>query len=218
MEALQLERQDLIGRGQNRCVFRHPGHVDRCIKVARSDGWRRRHDKRETGYWQALARRGCDFRHMPAYYGCVETSYGRGSVWQLARSADSHIAKTLARCLRRGIVRPDVQQEALSRFFDWSLEHSVLSHDLNLLNFVCPFDDAGDFSLKLIDGWGNNEYLPVSSFSRVLARRKIVRVWRRFERRFEKYVARHIEAESPIILPFPTTAAKRNESDYRRAA
>jgi len=219
MATLQLERRDLMGRGQNRWVYKHPQHENRCIKVARTSAWRRRHERRETGYWRTLARRGCDFRFMPKFHGWVATNQGRGTVWEISRSADGQIATTLAKCLRRGVIEPDVRQDAFAQFQEWSLEHSVLSHDLNLLNFVCPLDSEGEFQLRLVDGWGNNEYLPVSSFSKVLARQKIDRVWRRFERRFEKYVARHLEQELPIILPFPSAATHlRAKAASQRAA
>lgn len=188
---LQLSEKRLISIGGVRRVYAHPDGSKRCIKIQRENCNRPAETRREVLAWRCLKRRGCKFQRLTQFHGWVETSLGRGVIWDLVLNYDDTLALNLEEALIAKQVSPSASQAELARFKQWILRYRVISTDLNPRNLVCRFDRPGSFTLVQVDGWGNNEFIPVSTVSARLARRKIKRKWQRFEAEvealFDKY-------------------------------
>jgi PhoP regulatory network protein YrbL len=198
-----------IARGGERIVYRHPHDAKLCVKVRFAGAPHPEETAGEVRYWQYLDRYGCDFAHMPRFEGWAATNQGEGAVWELVQDYNGVISPSLKAVLQRGLATHDACRRALAGLKEWILRHGVVWRDLHPRNIVCRFSRPGDFRLILVDGWGNNEFIPVSSWSRTLNRKKVLRRWDRFMTDFETLVMR---CSAKQFRPAP------NLSHGRRAA
>lgn len=179
MQIVQLRDCHYLAEGERRRVYRHPEIRNLCIKIRHA--WIKdfAQARREIAYWRLWKYLRADMRRLAVFAGHVETSLGVGTAWELVRNHDHTEAETLREIIERGTVNRSQIWCELHRFKDWMLTNRVLPTDLHARNLVCRFCNSKDFELVLVDGWGNNEFLPVSTLSGRLGRRKIERKWRK---------------------------------------
>ncbi len=183
-DTVSLSPQDFVAEGTDRKCFRHPHNPDRCIKVL--------HPERRTGrfwreikYYLRLRQRAVDFRHLTAFHGLVDTSLGKGAVFDLVLDDDGRISKSL-----------DYYLGLNDRSFnDWALKEIealkqdlydqwVVFHDLNPTNILVKRLGFDEYRLVVIDGIGHNHFIPLASYSPAYARKKLIRVWNRRHRQW----------------------------------
>ena len=178
-DTIFLSPEDFVAEGTDRKCFRYPGLDDRCIKVLHPE---RRAGRfwREIRYFASLRRRRADFTHIAGYHGLVDTSLGRGAVFDLVRDDDGQVSKSLDIYLRRG----DPEFEAFAAREIENLKQDlyrqwIVFHDLNPTNILVRRLGYDEYRLVVIDGIGHNHFLPLASYSRRFARKKILRAWNR---------------------------------------
>ncbi len=199
-ETVILSAQEFVAEGTDRKCYRHPTRPDCCIKVLHPE---RRSGRfwREIRYFSGLARRQVDFRHIAEYYGRAETNLGQGALFELVCDDDQRVSKSLEHYLRlrdpafnRWIVA-EIENLKQDLFDQW-----IVVHDLNPTNILVQRLGFDSFRLVVIDGIGHNHFIPLASYSRRFARKKLTRVW---NRRFRQWYA-----EFPDVLrqlkPYPT--------------
>lgn len=197
---LQLAALEPFAIGGTRRCYIHP-HDDRlCVKTLRPDrtpaarlraakGWRRLKGKRgfddqrkERKAYDALLRRGQqDWRHVPRFHGTVATDEGVGIVTDLHRNHDGSFPLNLEELLPAGMT--DALALAIDEFKAWLRRDLFLSRDLLPHNIIAVHDAPGRYRLMIVDGIGNSEALPLSSWFRNLARLKVERKLRKFDYR-----------------------------------
>ena len=188
-----------VAEGTDRQCYRHPEFPDRCIKVLHAD---RRSGRfwREIAYFRSLQRRGVDFSHLSRFHGIVRTSLGDGAVFDLVRDDDGRIASSLASRLDTG--DPEFNFWAVNEierlkqdFYDqW-----IVFHDLNPTNLMVQRLGFDSWRLIAIDGIGHNHFLPLASFNRRFARKKIRRAW---NRRYHQWYQAYPQVER-VLTPYP---------------
>lgn len=199
-QTLRLRHTRPLFVGGTRYGFQHPRHADRCVKVLRPDrtGAARRVTRRDFKRWlparflddqrkevaayRALLPRAGEalWRHVPRYYGTVDTDMGVGIVTQLLRNADGACADNLQALLPRGL---DSELAAgIDEFLRAVVHLRILSRDL-LPHNVVAVREAGACRVVLVDGIGNAELIPLSSWSGYFADRKTARKIARFRER-----------------------------------
>ncbi|WOJ94474.1 YrbL family protein [Congregibacter variabilis] len=197
---LKLKNSRPLFVGGTRYVFQHPEHANRCIKVLRPDrtGTARkilrkdfkRHlparflddQLKEIKAYRELLSRASEtlWRYVPRYHGTEETDMGVGIVTQLMRNADGSWPKNLEQILSNGT---DPALEAgIEEFVDAVGKLRILSRDLLPHNIIAVKEDSG-YRVMLVDGIGNAELIPLSTWSGFFARRKTQRKIRRFRQR-----------------------------------
>ncbi|ASQ89855.1 hypothetical protein CHL67_02000 [Prosthecochloris sp. GSB1] len=170
----------LIGKGSSRLCYVHPADERKCIKVVytRKDSiipeelkYYRFHEKRRIS-WEMMARN----------YGTVETSEGEGIVFSLPRDHDGEISRTLAHYLESGERTPPVDDlcRALRDFLDYLRRERIIVREIKAENLVLQRTDSESVRIILVDGVGNNEFLPIANYSNLFARRTLSRKWRKF--------------------------------------
>ena len=186
-EKLQLSPLLFVAEGTDRKCFRHPDNENRCVKVLHPDTEAGRF-WREIRYYSRLQRRGVDFRHLTPYRGLLETNLGKAAVFDLVLDDDGRISRSLAYYLA----------ENDRRFNDWIVdeieqlkqnfyEQWIVFHDLNPTNILVKRLGFDEFRLVVIDGIGHNHFIPLASYSKAFARKKLVRVW---NHRYRQWYAR----------------------------
>ena len=178
-DKVSLSAQLFVAEGTDRKCFRHPDHSNLCIKVLHPE---RRAGRfwREIRYYSSLQRRGADFKHLTRFHGLVDTNLGRGAVFDLVLDDDDRVSRSLDYYLEQNErefndwVVGEIESLKLNMHQEW-----IVFHDLNPTNILVKRLSFDEFSLVIVDGIGHNHFLPLASYSRRFARKKILRVWNR---------------------------------------
>ena len=197
---LKLAHLEPFAIGGTRRCYIHPQDERLCVKVLRPDrtpaarhrqakGWRRLKGERgfddqrkEQKAYAALLKRGQrDWRHVPRYQGSVTTDQGVGIVTDLQRNHDGHFPFNLEELLPRGMTA--ALAEAIDEFQTWLRRDLFLSRDLLPHNIIAVAESPNRYRLMIVDGIGNSELLPLSSWSKHCARLKVERKIRKFQGR-----------------------------------
>ena len=178
-EMVILSAQEFLAEGTDRKCYRHPTRSDCCIKVLHPH---RRSDRfwREIRYFSSLRRRRVDFRHIAEYRGWVETSFGVGALFELVRDDDQRVSRSLEHYLQ--LNDPDFNRRIAAEIENLKqdlFDQWIVVHDLNPTNILVQRLGFDSFRLVLIDGVGHNHVIPLASYSRVFARKKLTRKWNR---------------------------------------
>ena len=184
--------------GTRRCYV-HPDDPSKCIKVLRPDrtalqrkraakGWRRLKPlasfddqvKERRAYERLISRREeLVFRHVPKYFGTVDTDMGIGIVTQLIRDFDGKFPATLEEAL----LLPATSEltSAVDQFKRWLRDSLLLTRDLLPHNIIVVRRSEGVSRLMIVDGLGSSEFVPLSHWNRFAARKKVERKIAKFE-------------------------------------
>lgn len=188
---LSLISATVIAAGRERTCFLHPYDASKCIKVANTRRCRQHH--REYVYFNRLHRRGTPFIHIPAYHGRIATSHGPGNVFSIVRDYDGAISQDLNHAARHmdhaRIIA--AAEELTSHFMKWR----IITCDMNPGNFLVQKTDTDTIRLVMIDGIGNREFIPVSTYIPFICSIKV-------ERRLKKLgnkLARVLSAAGPLL-------------------
>ena len=121
--------------------------------------------------------------HVPRYFGTVETDLGIGVVTHLFTNEDGTLPRNLEDLLRDS--KMEVPVKAIDQFKNWLRKELFLSRNLLPHNIIVVHETPKLKKLIIVDGIGNSEFVPLSTWFTTLARRKIERRIRFFEHRVE---------------------------------
>lgn len=193
--------------GGTRYCFQHPEHRDRCVKVLRPDrtGEARKLLRRDfkrylparylddqrkeiIAYTQLLkgASEGL-WHHVPRYYGTEDTDMGIGIVTELMRNTDGSWPENLESLLPAGMT--EELETGIDTFVAAVRRERILSRDLLPHNIIAVREDSG-FRVMLVDGIGNAELIPLSTWFGFFADRKTARKTERFRERCARLLPR----------------------------
>ncbi len=199
-ETVILSAQDFVAEGTDRKCYRHPTLPDCCIKVLHPQ---RRQGRfwREIRYFASLQRRHVDFGHVAEYRGRVDTNMGPGAVFELVRDDDERVSRSLEHYLQMNDpefnrwIAAEIEVLKQDLFEQW-----VVVHDLNPTNILVQRTGYDSYRLVVIDGIGHNHFIPLASYSRRFARKKLTRVW---NRRFRQWYGAFPQVLQKLE-PYPT--------------
>lgn len=185
---LRLDKSLFIAKGLDRECYQHPHDDTKCIKVTFSGDHKQSTD--ELKYHRRMQRMGIDFTHVSRLQGVVETNLGSGLVFDLVRDHSGHIAKPLRyylKGLRDGSLSignrvPDYPliSQQLFQLGAYIRQQGIIMRDLKDDNLLWCWNSGSKGVLIIIDGFGNNELIPLSDFIVSLKRRKMNRKWGKF--------------------------------------
>ncbi len=183
-----------FARGGHRAIYYHPDDSKKCIKVlmaastpeqkkSKAPWWKKVRplesfdDNREEYHaLMHISKWAPDIvgKHIPQCYGFVTTNKGQGLVTDLYRDFDNHISLNLITFLQHhgndfGI------QKAIESFQQQIYKHQILSRALLLHNIVVHRTSKEHCCLYLIDGIGNPEFIPISTYFFITRKLKIKR-------------------------------------------
>jgi PhoP regulatory network protein YrbL len=171
-----------VGKGLDRECYIHPQDSNRCVKITTSGDYTQSQD--EIKIYGRLLKRNISWHHLARYYGAVQTDKGLGLVFDLVRDYDGAISQGLSSC--SASVGRSVIERALTDLKTYLLHEKILVRDLNAENMLFRKDADGSGRLLIVDGVGNNDYIPVADYIAWWATKKIERKWQRFEYKYHK--------------------------------
>lgn len=186
---IDLDSLEPIGKGTNRLCFVHPEDKNKCIKITHSNDYSEA--IKEIKYYKFLQKRNISWNLLAKYYGSVETSLGKGEVFDLIRDYNGEVSKTLSFYLQKDektklILNP---LELLKELKQYTFSENIIVKDLNTKNMLYQKLDDENARLVLIDGVVNNDFLPFSKYISFFTQKKIKRLWKRFENSLPKKYA-----------------------------
>lgn len=175
---LQLNETLLIGSGKNRSCYQHPEDPNLCVKVLH-DHSHPKTQRRETRYFNHLHKVGVSWDYVVPLIEMLPTSLGEGAVFELIRDQNGEISKTVHHYLLQNDSEMDkLIVEALRAMKHHLLQQNIVFRDLNPLNLLLQNQDDHHYQLKVIDGIGHNEWIPLCNTT-FFGQRKIKRMWNR---------------------------------------
>lgn len=120
------------------------------------------------------------WRHVPRYHGTEQTDMGIGIVTQLMRNHDGSWPLNLQQLLPLG--RDELLDAGIDEFAQAIRSMRILSRDLLPHNIVAVREARG-YRVMLVDGIGNAELIPLSTWSDYFADRKTQRKLKKFRQR-----------------------------------
>ena len=201
---LKLKDLTPLTHGKSRYVFEHPDDPDLLVKViipevidkrfGEKTKWykkRRRYGKfvsymREIQEFIAVHESTDTSPHfLQRIIGFCRTDLGLGLIVQAVRTTEGKLAPPLATLIREESFNAAAQQ-ALQTLLDQLLASNVVISDLNLGNMVYTQDDEHGNYFVLIDGLGNNAFLPLKVISSYFNRRSKLGRFEKLRNRIEK--------------------------------
>ncbi|WP_025738987.1 YrbL family protein [Salinivibrio socompensis] len=180
---LNLRESDLLGVGNERLCFVHPDVEERCVKVNKPGVVHRSQNKIEKYYFEKLKRKKVPFYHIPEYYGDVDTDYGPGLVFERVRDFDGHPSIRLDHAFKCKKISENDIIRIMSDLFLFFYKYGIYLGDINSDQILIK-KDRDKITPIVIDGLGTRRYglklIIISNFT-VLARRKLVKKWRKLE-------------------------------------
>lgn len=177
---LPLDESGLIGKGTRRYCYHFPDMPRLCIKIPKVNRHGKVQQRREVKYYQSLSRRGVPTNLITNYHGSLQTSLGKGYVYDAVRDADGSISRSLAKYTESDPARYPEYIKVLDAIENYLFDHLVIVYDLNAYNILCRQNDQGNLEPFIIDGVGDIVAIPVLNLSKNLVRQKIRRRWLRF--------------------------------------
>lgn len=176
---IDLRDARLVGKGSSRFCYVHPEDDSKCIKVYTRS---RSVVPKELKYYRLYERRRISWEMMARNYGTVQTSEGRGLVFGLVRDFDGGISKTLEYCLQTEETTPDTEVllRVMEVFRDYLVRERIIVWELKADNLLYQRSGQNAGKIVLVDGVGNNEFLPIANYSNIFAKRTLSRKWRKF--------------------------------------
>ena len=183
IKIIKFDNLTLVGKGLHRECYRHPGNNKLCIKILFSNAYSE--VKREKKYYAHLQKRNISWEMIPRFYGEINTPLGMGYIFDLILDHDGSVAKTLDYYLSSSDslnkINKHALRQALSRLKRYLLQQRIITMTLHPKNIGCQINKSGEVCLYIIDSIGNSDFIPLCNFVAWLARKKILRKWKRLE-------------------------------------
>lgn len=179
---INLEKSSLVGKGYHRECYRHPEDGNLCIKVVvhgNSDEVRR-----EKKYYQHLKKRGISWDMLPRYHGEIETNLGTGDIFDLISDSNGDVSKTLEYYLSsktRFEAHIESLSSALCELKKYLLRQRIITMTIKSKNIACQEIGHKRFRLYVIDNIGNSDFIPICTYNKWFAEKKILRKWEAFQ-------------------------------------
>lgn len=185
---LILKDEDFVGKGNERACYLHPEDNSKAVKITYENNNRKisKQTKIEVAYYNKLQKRKINnWKHLPEFYGEVETNKGLGFIVELVRDYDGQVSNTFEYYLKKdGIEKYKNELEAYKKYF---LDNCIIfNYGMMPKNILLRKNNENEFELVLIDGLGDVTYFQLPNKISYFARRKISRRWDKFVNKYLK--------------------------------
>ncbi len=182
-----------LGEGNERICYLHPDDKYKIIKVTKQASNGRNQNQIEKIYLQELQQRKVPLQFIPSVYSWMNTSKGKGLVFDRIMNDDESPLLSLAECLQRKLICWSDANQLLSELYEYLHRYSIIFADVGLNNLVC-YKQNNTWQLAIIDGLGARrlglKFYIYRKFH-LLARIKLKRQWKIFLKKLETVVPRN---------------------------
>ncbi len=179
---LVFTEADMVARGSHRGIFLNDDFKNKCFKIviARKKGawWKRirplswySENIKEIKTYKLIEKKNDPkiFDFIPNFYGVIKTNLGDAMLIDYigdSMSIKEYIAKY-------GLT--EQLKKSLMNMFRVFYKNNVQIRDQHLNNYLVKMGDGGDVSVKLIDGIGSSQLIPLADHVPFIGRRQLLR-------------------------------------------
>lgn len=191
---LFLNDENFVGKGNERACYIHPDDPNKAVKVSYEQelGRSKQSDTEINYYKKLLKRKKLSWKHLPKYYGEVETNKGKGFVVELIRDYNGEISKSFKYYIEKfGLEKYEKEIEIYRKYL---LDNYIIfNYGMMQGNILLRKNSQTDFDLILIDGLGDVAHFTLLNDIPYFARRRITRRWNKFTNKYlkEKWIEAH---------------------------
>jgi hypothetical protein len=195
---LMLKDEDFIGKGNERACYVHPNDPDKAVKVSyeQNKGRSKQSDTEINYYKQLQKRKHMDWKHLPKYFGEVQTNKGKGFMVELIRDYDGSISKSFKYYIEKeGLETYSKELEAYKKYL---LDYCIIfNYGMMQGNILVRKNSETDFDLVLIDGLGDVCHFTLPNKIPYFARQRIHRRWNKFVNKYlqQSWIDAHRETK-----------------------
>lgn len=187
--AINLSDDMLITRGYKRLCYQFPNNPEKIIKIDRKENKKANDNLIESIYYEYLKKKNVDFSHIAKCYGWIETSKGRGLVFEKITDFDGLASLTLENIIINKILTKLEIDDLIKELKEYLEKNQILFADIGLGNILCQKTGKGNYKLVIIDGLGSAKYdfrfkLRMSFY--FYNRYKIIAQWKRFMKKYKE--------------------------------
>lgn len=172
-----------IGTGRDRVCYLLPEDENICVKLSKDSD---KQSRREVSYYKYLMSKQTDFSYISRYYGCINTTSGKGECFEVIRDYDNSISKTLRECIREHSLTQEQLAPLLSRLKEYLIENNIVARDLSPSNIMLNKISNDKYQLKIIDGLGNPGINPLTIRISFLTRAARNKSWKSLIKKLDK--------------------------------
>jgi len=184
-----LEDDNFINQGTLRACYHHPKDRRFIIKVPAGDKKESElANLKEMKGYHALMREQIDLFCISHCYGFVSTNRGKGLVCDCIRDDDGTVSKTILDIITGDDCDVDYIVEVAKGLCNTLISNRIYLFDINVKNIALKLRHDGTYQPFVIDLKGrydNNEFLPLSSYVKYFALKKVARRGKQLIERIE---------------------------------
>jgi len=183
---LILKEEDFVGKGNERVCYIHPEDNKKAVKCSyEQTNGRSKQTTLEVSTYKMLLQKGHNnWKHLPQYFGTIDTNKGEAFVVELVRDYDGEVSKSFEYYIKKNGV--DTYFKELKIYKEYFLKYSIIfNYGMMPKNILLRKNSETDFDLVLIDGLGDVSHFTVINKIKYFASKKITRRW-------DKFVAKYL--------------------------
>ena len=183
-----LKEENFVGKGSERACYVHPEDINKTIKITYENNKRQKNKQTETEilyYKQLQKRKMNNWRHLPEYFGEVDTDKGKGFVIELIKDYDGEVSKSFEFYMKKNGI--EVYKNEIEKYKQYFLDNCIIfNYGMMPKNILLRKNNETDFDLVLIDGLGDVSHFTLPNKIPYFAKRRISRRWDKFVSKYLK--------------------------------
>ena len=178
-----------LGTGMHKTVYAHPTDAHLCIKILHTTP-----DEdldRELRYRKSLGERANSMTLLTKYFGEVETSKGKGYLFERVINFDGSESKTLLALFEETIKdkkKLPTLEKILFDFKDVYFAEKIPLAGIDSDNYLVQKISPTAYHVRIIDNIGTSAFIPLAYYFDSFAKKRAKKYWRMFVRELsERY-------------------------------
>ena len=170
-----------LGDGNHKIVYAHPTDKNLCVKILRTPD-----DpdfKKESRYRKALGDRADKMTLLTKYFGEVETSKGKGYLFERVIDFDGKNSQTMFNVLDDTVSDPKILPETQKLLLDFKknyFDEKFLLAGVDPDNYLVQRTSKTQRRVRIIDNIGIASFIPLPYYFDYFAMKRAKKYWRRF--------------------------------------
>ena len=170
-----------LGDGNHKIVYAHPTDKNLCVKILRTPD-----DpdfKKESRYRKALGDRADKMTLLTKYFGEVETSKGKGYLFERVLDYDGKISQTMLNVFDDTVSNPKLlpeTQKLLRDFKKTYFDEKFLLAGVDADNYLVQRISPTERRVRIIDNIGIATFIALPYYFDYFAMKRAKKYWRRF--------------------------------------
>ena len=170
-----------LGTGMHKTVYAHPTDKNLCIKILHTTP--DEDLQREFRYRKALGKRAEEMTLLTKYFGEVETSKGKGYVFERVQDYDGKPSKTMLNLFEEAIHDKNLLPSLEKILLDFKrvyFAEKVLLAGIDADNYLVQRISPTETRVRIIDNVGTSAFIPLAYYFDSFAEKRAKKYWKMF--------------------------------------